>query len=307
MMPSPKVSNCGRPARPNICITSSGLSSVHADLTGLYTWPGGRVGAGEEGRGAVRLGWHCMHTPTVRSSAHSSAGPRRPHSPPARSPPSCQRPAAACLGALDDDGVGGQVDAPGQRGGGDQHLRRPGGGSSAVSCCCCAEAAAPLHQLVCKAPPAWHRGCSSSNSRTWMWPSANRSSTSVRSARAMPAGGGSGAARVSAGKQRACVSREAAHGEAAPLPQAGKVLRQAAAAAAGACLRGGCRSRRAAARAGRCSSRPPPPSAGKTRGKEHAQSSEARCRKHHGVAAAAAVSHEPAPRRAARRTQARPQ
>mmetsp|Transcript_574 Transcript_574/g.1538 ORF Transcript_574/g.1538 Transcript_574/m.1538 type:complete len:267 (-) Transcript_574:621-1421(-) len=36
-MPSPNVSNCGRPARPIICITSSGESSVQRPFSGLYT------------------------------------------------------------------------------------------------------------------------------------------------------------------------------------------------------------------------------------------------------------------------------
>ena len=37
MTPSPNSSYCGRPARPNICITSSGDSSPHAPTSGLYT------------------------------------------------------------------------------------------------------------------------------------------------------------------------------------------------------------------------------------------------------------------------------
>ena len=37
MMPSPKESYWGRPALPNICITSNGESSPHAPKTGLYT------------------------------------------------------------------------------------------------------------------------------------------------------------------------------------------------------------------------------------------------------------------------------
>lgn len=36
MMPSPYLSYCGRPARPIICITSSGDNSVHAPFSGLY-------------------------------------------------------------------------------------------------------------------------------------------------------------------------------------------------------------------------------------------------------------------------------
>ena len=38
MMPMPWVSYCGRPARPNICMTSRGLSSCQLPLAGLYTW-----------------------------------------------------------------------------------------------------------------------------------------------------------------------------------------------------------------------------------------------------------------------------
>ena len=37
MMPSPKVSNWGRPARPSICMMSSGLSSHQRPFSGLYT------------------------------------------------------------------------------------------------------------------------------------------------------------------------------------------------------------------------------------------------------------------------------
>ena len=38
MMPSPWESYWGRPARPNICMTSSGDSSPQAPFSGLYTW-----------------------------------------------------------------------------------------------------------------------------------------------------------------------------------------------------------------------------------------------------------------------------
>ena len=38
MMPSPNESYGYRPARPNICITSSPLSSSQDPLAGLYTW-----------------------------------------------------------------------------------------------------------------------------------------------------------------------------------------------------------------------------------------------------------------------------
>lgn len=37
MTPRPWVSYCGRPARPNICMTSSGPSSCQAPFSGLYT------------------------------------------------------------------------------------------------------------------------------------------------------------------------------------------------------------------------------------------------------------------------------
>ncbi len=38
MMPSPWESYWGRPARPNICMTSNGDSSPQAPFSGLYTW-----------------------------------------------------------------------------------------------------------------------------------------------------------------------------------------------------------------------------------------------------------------------------
>jgi len=38
MIPSPWESYWGRPARPNICMTSSGDSSPQAPFSGLYTW-----------------------------------------------------------------------------------------------------------------------------------------------------------------------------------------------------------------------------------------------------------------------------
>ena len=38
MIPMPWVSYWGRPARPNICMTSRGLSSCQLPLAGLYTW-----------------------------------------------------------------------------------------------------------------------------------------------------------------------------------------------------------------------------------------------------------------------------
>lgn len=96
-MPSPKVSNCGRPARPNICITSRGLSSVQAALTGLYTCRDFGVGGKRAWwvAGSVRLrppihacpASACV--PPVQPSRHTAPAVRTAPHPLPSSPPTC--------------------------------------------------------------------------------------------------------------------------------------------------------------------------------------------------------------------------
>jgi hypothetical protein len=187
MIPSPNVSNCGRPARPNICITSSGLSSAHAALTGLYTWwyikrmahtrmeltRGSWQREGSERQvawaPAPLRGCPTPAAPAIAALSCALCPPPHPHTG-----------TPTHLGPLDDDCMRRQVNSPRQRGGRHQHLTRQEGRRAHRG-----KEVRLTH--ACRGRQADEGPHPPPSAPTWMCPSAKRSSTSVRSPRAMPA------------------------------------------------------------------------------------------------------------------------